>query len=110
MSRTFTFVQYFEVLGADKLKIDKIDKTLGCVWLSWHRTSGKPGNLSPGRECRLVLIVSFRGTINLATKNTMLSVIDKSEACVVIQFHFYKGDDVWKNQFFLRKSILQQKY
>lgn len=30
-AKTFSFVQYFEVLGADKLQKNRIDKLLACV-------------------------------------------------------------------------------
>lgn len=103
------FVQYFEVLSAGKVTMDKIDKTLRCVRLWWQRTLDVSGNLSPAKECGLVPITSVRGTINLVLENKILSIIDKTKSHSASHFQIYKSR--WMGEsVFLRESMYQQKY
>lgn len=40
MCRKYLFLQFYEMLGEDKLSVDEIDSTLEFVRFRWHRKKG----------------------------------------------------------------------
>lgn len=85
----FCIIRYFDVLSAEKTKIDKIDKfdkfdkTIGCVCLRWRRTCDRPEKGPPEKAYGRVPIASNHDTNDLVPRNWMLSVISSLEARAV---------------------------
>lgn len=76
LQREFCFLQYFEVLGREKLCVDNIDSALKCIRLRWHRTQGNNA-YSSAKEFGLVPVESILGKVHLVRGDFALPIVGK---------------------------------
>lgn len=91
-------MQYFNILQSQTLKIDKIERFLGCICLRWHRKFGKDGIILGEKELGLISVGAIRGTVHLVQRNKMIPRIESQNSHAVSHFKVCNGTEGWGNQ------------
>lgn len=99
LHREFCFVQYYDVLGADNLEVDAIDKKLNCIRLRWHRTQGD-GSYASSREYGLVPVDSIRGRIHVVRGDVGMELVHESLHRKAQLVELCNGELGWPSQMF----------
>ena len=71
----FCFVRYLEVVSDEMLPISKIDESLCCHRLRWHRTDGEPGKLCSAMFHGVIPVESMEGQVHLVRADYALPLI-----------------------------------
>lgn len=72
------FVQWYEIMDDQKLCIDKMDKTLGCIRRRWQQGSCEGGKISSAAEYDLIVVGSIRGLAHVVKRNFSAVLLDRS--------------------------------
>lgn len=70
----YCFLQYYRVLNGEYLPIDRIDISLSCVLLLWHRTP-RDEDHSSAREYGIVTIGILQGRVHIVRKDFELPLV-----------------------------------
>lgn len=69
----FGSVEYYDVLGAEKLPIDKIEEELNCLRVRRQRTAGKAGSFTSTKLYGFVLIDIIRGIVHIVRSTDIVN-------------------------------------
>ena len=78
LEQELIFLQYYDVLSNEALKVDGIDKSLNCIRLRWQRTEGDFGKSTSGKQYGLSPIDSIRGMVHVVSADMAISKLATS--------------------------------
>lgn len=99
-SNELCFIQYYQVLEDNHLKIDAIDRALECVQLRWDRTEGKPGELAAAKQFGLVPVGSLCGCFQPVRIYFHLPLLAESVKRRKRYDELQKGEKGWSSHLF----------
>lgn len=97
--REFCFLQFYEVLGEEKLSVDEMDSTLKCIRLRWHRTQGN-NIYSSGKEFGLVPVECIKGKVHVVRADFAMPIIGNHVRKKKEVESLRDGEDGWASHIF----------
>lgn len=89
------FVQWYEIIEESIQLADKVDAVLNCLWLQWQQTPGEPDLLFPSKEYGLVLLVSVRAVVCVASYDAYFHLFSESSSSRARTRKASEGTEKW---------------
>lgn len=74
--------------------MSKVNVTLDCICLRWQHKDGRLDSLSSARELCLAPLDSIREFVQIACRDTMITLIDRGDERSELHFEMFDGTKI----------------
>ena len=101
------FVQFYEVIDSNDVRVDGIDSSLNCIRLKWQRTEGEEGTLSCSKQFGLIPIDSVRGLVHIVRADAAMGLISDTVARKKEMADVGGGESGWPSEMYIQSTVKQ---